>query len=181
MRGPGPSAFSARLASEQRRAEPIPWRLGDVASSSGKASPMGPGSPPFDSLSAVERGAQSQGSCPRALWSPCPTPPLGLWSPFSCSPLPESPGPREVPGLFPATRCPAPGSGPACPGSPEHTARKSRWSLLYCHRLARRLEAAREDFSLSGLGWGGKGRGQQEDRLGREGGCRRGLTCPASS
>ena len=38
------------------------------------------------------------------------------------------------------------------PGSVKHTALKSRWSLLYCQRLAKRLEAAREDFSLSGLG-----------------------------
>lgn len=42
--------------------------------------------------------------------------------------------------------------GPCLPHFAERTARKSRWSLLYCHKLAKRLEAALEDFSLSGLG-----------------------------
>lgn len=45
-------------------------------------------------------------------------------------------------------------------GSVKHTARKSRWSLLYCQRLAKRLEAAREDFSLSGLWAFQEGQGQ---------------------
>lgn len=31
---------------------------------------------------------------------------------------------------------------------------KSRWSLVYCHMLPRRLAAALEDFSLSELGQG---------------------------
>lgn len=51
--------------------------------------------------------------------------------------------------------------------------------MLYCHRLARRLEAAREDFSLSGLG--DEGRGQQGTGTpeGRWAGMA--LTCLASS
>ena len=32
------------------------------------------------------------------------------------------------------------------------TVLKSRWSLVYCHMLPRRLAAALEDFSLSELG-----------------------------
>lgn len=52
------------------------------------------------------------------------------------------------------------------PGLLEHTARKSRCSLLYCHRLAKRLEAARDDFSLSGLGE----RGQLGNRRGQKAG-----------
>lgn len=35
-----------------------------------------------------------------------------------------------------------------------HTILKSRWSLVYCHMLPRRLAAALEDFSLSELGQG---------------------------
>lgn len=158
---------------------------------------MGPGSPPFDSPSAVERGPRVRVPAFWALLSPGPTlPGLGLdpslWVSglLSCVSHFLSLVPHRGSWVRPPTHYPPPAAtpmsctqvntgGPACPGSPEHTARKSRWSLLYCHRLAKRLEAAREDFSLSGLAGSSS---QQSDRLGHGEGCwGEGLTCPASS
>lgn len=148
---------------------------------------MGPGSPPSDIPSAVERRPRVRVPACWALLSPGPTlpGPLGLdpslWvSGVLCCPLPESACSAGLPVSTPSCSAPphpsvlhpgpAPRSntgGPACPGSLGHTARKSRWSLLYCHRLARRLEAALEDFSLSGLGGGER---SQQGTGGHEGG-----------
>lgn len=149
---------------------------------------MGPGSPPSDSPSTVERGPRSGCMSARAALCPLsllqcagcgPDPsPLGPWSPFSHWPLHCL--------LHVGFGDPPPASHalhrvPARSGLGRRTARKSRWSLLYCHRLARRLDAAREDFSLSGLrvegsqegthsqeaGWAGKTPGQAPECLGQ--------------
>lgn len=69
---PGPSAFPSRPAGTWCGAEPVPRRLGQVASSSSrKALPRGPGSPPSDTPSAVGGGGVSErvqtASCPARL------------------------------------------------------------------------------------------------------------------
>ena len=87
-----------------------------------------------------------QASC--ATWLPVPSCP-SLPVPPCCTSLPVPPCPSiPVPPCRPSLPVPPchPASvphtcSPACPGPRERTARKSRCSLLYCHRLAKRLDA----------------------------------------